>query len=285
VSILPDPHNRKERKAVNRPDYLRTTDGASLFYRDWGTGKPVVFLSGWALNSDVWGYQMVPLSDAGLRCVAYDRRGHGRSSDPGRGYDYDTLASDLAAVLDRLDLRGVTLVGHSMAGGEIVRYLSRYGAGRVAKVAFLAPTLPFPLQTPDNPDAVPRAFFDQVRTALMTDYPQWLEDNAAPFVMPETSSEMRRWIQGVMLRVSMRALLDCNRALIETDFRAELKGITLPTLILHGTADQSAPLDLTGRKTAALVPNSRLTLYEGAPHGLFITHKDRVNEDLLAFVR
>lgn len=269
----------------NQPNYIQTPTGANLFYRDWGTGKPVVFLSGWALTSEMWGYQMVPLTDAGRRCIAYDRRGHGRSSDPGRGFDYNTLADDLAAVLNHLDLRDVTLVGHSMAGGEIARYLTRHGAERIEKVVFVAPTLPFPLQTPANPDGVPRLIFDQIRAALMTDYPKWLEENAAPFVTPETSPEMRQWIKGMMLTVSQKALMDCNRAMIETDFRAELQQITVPTLVLHGTADQSAPLELTGRKVAALVPNSKLAIYDAAPHGLFVTHKDRINVDLLAFVQ
>lgn len=268
---------------INATNYIQTPTGANLSYRDWGMGKPVVFLTGWALTSDMWGYQMVSLTDAGLRCISYDRRGHGRSSDPGRGYDYDTLADDLAVVLDHLDLQEVTLVGHSMAGGEIVRYLTRHGATRIAKVVFVAPTLPFPLQTPENPEGVPRPVFDQIRTTLMTDYPKWLEDNAAPFVVPETSLEMRQWIKGMMLQVSMRAMMDCNRAMIETDFRAELQLITVPTLILHGTVDQSAPLELTGRKVAALVPDSQLTIYEGAPHGLFVTHKDRINTDLQRF--
>lgn len=267
--------------------FLRTRDGVDLFYRDWGTGKPVVFLSGWALCSDMWNYQMVPLSQQGLRCIAYDRRGHGRSSDPGRGYDYDTLADDLASVLEALDLRDVTLVGHSMASGELVRYLSRYGDSRVERVVFLAPAAtPFLLKTADNPDGIDASAFEYFRTqVLLRDFPRWMADNAPPFFVPETSSEMRDWIMGLMLRCSMKALIECNRSMTSTDFRAELPRIRIPSLVIHGDKDASAPIELTGRRTAQLIPGCRLEVYEGAPHGLFITHMERVNADLLAFAR
>ncbi|PTL81436.1 alpha/beta fold hydrolase [Vitiosangium sp. GDMCC 1.1324] len=267
--------------------FIRTRDGVELFYRDWGTGKPVVFLSGWTLCSDMWNYQMVPLSDQGLRCIAYDRRGHGRSSDPGRGYDYDTLADDLAAVLEALDLRDVTLVGHSMASGELVRYLSRHGPGRIARLVFLAPAAtPFVRKTADNPDGVDESLFEHVRNnLLLRDFPKWLADNAPPFFVADTSPAIRDWVMSQMLRCSMKATIDCHRAMSSTDFRAELPRISLPTLIIHGDKDASAPLHLTGQKTAQLIPGSRLVVYEGAPHGLFVTHTERLNGDLLAFVR
>ncbi|QRK08845.1 alpha/beta hydrolase [Archangium violaceum] len=266
---------------------ILTRDGVDLFYRDWGTGRPVVFLSGWALCSDMWNYQMVPLSEQGLRCVAYDRRGHGRSSDPGRGYDYDTLADDLAFVLEALDLREVTLVGHSMASGELVRYLTRHGAGRIARLVFVAPAAtPFPLKTADNPEGIDASVFEYVRDQLMLrDFPKWLADNARPFVTEETSPEMVEWIMSLMRQCSMKAVIECNRSSTTTDFRAELPRIKLPTLVIHGDKDVSAPLELTGRKTARLIPGSRLEVYEGAPHGLFVTHMDRLNADLLAFAR
>src|SRR6185436_18067818 len=184
--------------------FVETRDGTQLFYRDWGSGAPLVFLSGWALTSECWAYQMAPLSDSGLRCIAYDRRGHGRSSDPGRGFDYDTLADDLAAVLDALDLQNVTLVAHSMAGGEAVRYLSRHGSKRIARVALIAATLPFMTKTADNPDGIDPAVFENGRrTVLMRDFPKALHDNLRPFVVPETSDALLSWIEGLMLQCSM----------------------------------------------------------------------------------
>jgi pimeloyl-ACP methyl ester carboxylesterase len=276
----------REPKAHAGP-VIRTRDGVELFYRDWGTGSPVVFLSGWTLASDMWAYQMAPLSEQGLRCIAYDRRGHGQSTDPGRGYDYDTLADDLAAVLDALDLRDVTLVGHSMAAGELVRYLSRHGDERVARLVFLAPAnTPFLLKTPDNPDGIDASVFEYLRNQLLLrDFPRWLADNARPFVVPETSPEMMGWLMDQMRRCSMKAVIDCNRTMTTTDFRAELPRIRLPTLVIHGDRDASAPLELTGRKTARLIPGARLEVYEGAPHGLFVTHMERLNGDLLAFAK
>jgi non-heme chloroperoxidase len=253
--------------------------------RDWGSGPPVLFLSGWTLTADMWAYQMAPLAAQGLRAVAYDRRGHGRSSDPGAGYDIDTLADDLAAVIESLDLKAVTLVGHSMGGGEIARYLTRHGAGRVARVLFLAPTTPFLLKTADNPMGVDEALFAHARAAFAADFPGWLDANGDPFVVPQTSAGMRAWIKGMMLQCSMKAVLDCNQAFTRTDFRPDLARIRLPTLVIHGDADASAPLPLTGRRTAEMVPGARLIVYEGAPHGLFITHMTRLNADLLAFAK
>jgi non-heme chloroperoxidase len=267
--------------------YVETRDGQQLFYKDWGTGAPVVFLAAWALPSDMWDYQMVPLSEQGLRCIAYDRRGHGRSSQPGTGYDYDTLADDLAAVLDALELRAVTLVGMSMAGGEMVRYLTRHDQHRIARVVFVATdATPIRLQTADNPSGIPieRAEFFR-RQLLLKDYPNWMEENRQPFFVPETSRQMQEWVRGMMLRTSMKALIECNRSLTSTDFRAELPRIAVPTLLIHGDKDVSAPLEATGRPTAKLIPRARLEVYEGAPHGLFLTHMDRLTRDLLAFAK
>ena len=280
-----------EAKAQNaRPDtasapYIRTRDGTTLFYKDWGSGRPVVFLHAWALPSDMWDYQMVPLSEQGLRCVAYDRRGHGRSSVPAGGYDYDTLADDLAAVLDRLDLKEVTLVGYSMASGEMVRYITRHGAARIARLAFIAPAAtPFLTRTADNPNGIPAEKFEYFRrNMLLADYPKWLEDNKKPFFTAETSPQIQDWVKGLMLTTSLKAAVECNRSATSTDFRAELPKIGRPTIVIQGDRDASAPLDLTGRPTAALIAGAELKVYEGAPHGLFVTHKDRLNTDLLAF--
>lgn len=271
---------------AGEPGFVRTADGVNLFYRDWGQGEPIVFVASWSLPSDSWNYQMLALSEQGFRCVAFDRRGHGQSSDPGRGYDFDTLANDLAAVLDVLDLRGVTLVGHSMGTGEIVRYLTRHGGDRVARIALLGATTPLLFRTADNPDGIDASYFEAFRRdELMRDFPKWIEDNFPPFVTPETSPQMRDWVGGMALRTSGKALLDTNRAVTTADFREELPKITVPTLVIHGDRDVTAPLDITGRRTADLVPDAKLQVYEGAPHGLFVTHIDRLNQDLLDFAR
>lgn len=271
-------------KVLQKP-FIETSDRTSLFYKDWGTGKPILFIHGWALNSDMWQYQMLHLASQGLRCIAYDQRGHGRSSDPGQGYDYDRLADDLAAVIEQLNLREVTLVGHSMGGGEVVRYLSRHGNSRIARVVLLASATPFMLKTADNPDGVDKKIFDHMHAMWSRDFPKWLADNARPFFVPETSPEMVQWGVRMCLQSSLKALIDCNQEVTQTDFRAELRKITVPTLVIHGDADQSTPLELTGRKTARLIQGSRLKVYEGAPHGLFVTHIDRLNRDLLAFIK
>ena len=269
----------------HRASFIERTDGTALFYRDWGAGKPIVFVASAGLNSAMWAYQMVPLVQAGYRCVAFDRRGHGRSSDPGRGYDFDTLADDLAAVIETLDLRGVTLVGHSMGCGEIVRYLTRHGSARVTRAALLAPTTPFLLKTDDNPNGIDKAFFEKLRATWLSDYPKWLAENSRPFVVPETSDQILQWGTVLALQTSMQAVIECNVAVTETDFRAELPRIDRPVLIVHGTADKSAWLDLTGRPTAKLIRDSELQVYMGAPHGLFLTHIEKLNGDLLRFVR
>jgi pimeloyl-ACP methyl ester carboxylesterase len=260
-------------------------DGTHLFHRDWGDGKPVVFLIGWTLTSESWAYQAAELSDRGLRCIAYDRRGHGRSDDPGHGYDLDTLADDLAALIETLDLREVTLVAHSFGALEATRYLSRHGADRVARVVYLAPVGPCLMQKPDNPQGAPRAYFEQNWARWRADFPAWVDDNADPYFTPGTSDGVKAWTKAQMVQCSMRATLDLGRTMADADIREELARIKVPTLIIHGDKDASAPLELTGRRMAALVPGARLTVYEGAPHGLYFTHMDRLNADLLAFAR
>lgn len=245
----------------------------------------MVFMAGWTLTSEAWAYQAAELSDQGVRCIAYDRRGHGRSDDPGRGYDIDTLADDLDSVLTALELRGVTIVAHSMASGEITRYLTRHGRDRIARVVYLAPTTPFLTRTADNPQGVPAAYFEQARKTWTTDFPRWLDDNTDPFVTPATSAGMKDWIKSIMLTCSMKAAVECNKAMVSADFRRELSQISVPCLVIQGDKDASAPLSLTGRRTAELIPGATLTVYEGAPHGLFITHMERLNADLLAYAR
>ncbi|QCO17134.1 alpha/beta hydrolase (plasmid) [Azospirillum brasilense] len=271
--------------ASDQPGFIRTEDGVALFYRDWGLGKPVVFLSSWSLNSDSWAYQMLALAERGYRCIAYDRRGHGRSSDPGTGFDFDRLADDLATLLDTLDLNGVTLVGHSMSCGEIVRYLSRHGDRRVSRTVLVGTVTPTLSRTDDNPDGIDPTVFEAFRSdCLLRDFPKWLEDNIRPFMTADSSPGMMAWVKSMALQASLKALLDCHRATTSTDFRRELQDITVPTLLIHGDLDVSSPLGTTGMTTAELMSNATLIVYEGAPHGLFLTHMDRFNRDLLTFL-
>jgi pimeloyl-ACP methyl ester carboxylesterase len=258
-------------------EYITTNDGVRLFYKDWGQGQPVLFLSGWALTADMWSYQMLRLKAAGRRCIAYDRRGHGRSADPGCGYNYDVLANDLASVIAQLDLQQVTLVGHSMAGGEMIRYLSLYGTARIARMVMVAPTTPLPCLDIDT------SVMQVVERHVSNDFPGYLAANEQPFVLPSTSPDMTCWIKGMMLQCSLLAAIECNAAMFSTDFRTELPHINTPALVVHGDADASAPLLLTGARTAALLPNSRLKVYPGAPHGLFITHIEQLHGDIMDF--
>ncbi len=269
--------------------FVQSDQDVSLFYRDWGEGEPVMFCAAWALSSIAWQYQMIGVVDSGRRAVAYDRRGHGRSDDPGRGYDHDTLAEDLARVLDNLDLHDVTLVAHSMGSGEAVRYLTRHGAERVARLVLLAPTTPFVLKTPDNQDGVDAQLFAASRDEWRRDFGRWILENEPPYFgdgLPgcELSSLLRDWTKHDMLATTLQAVIEFQRSAVETDFREELPTLSVPTLIIQGDADASAPLPLTGMRTAELIPNSRLFVYENAPHGIYLTHRERVNRDLLAFI-
>jgi non-heme chloroperoxidase len=269
--------------------FVQTDDEVCLFFRDWGEGEPVVFCAAWALSSIAWQYQMISVVDSGRRAVAYDRRGHGRSDDPGHGYDYDTLADDLARLVEHLDLRDVTLVAHSMGSGDAVRFLTRHGDGRVARLLLLAPTTPFVLKTPDNQDGVDGELFAARRDEWRRDFGRWILENERPYFgdgLPgcEVSSLLRDWTKADMLATTLHAAIEFQRSAVETDFRAELETLSLPTLIVQGDADASAPLPLTGARTAELLPNCRLLVYENAPHGLYLTHREKFNADLLAFM-
>jgi non-heme chloroperoxidase len=259
-----------------RPSFIETDDGASLFHLDWGTGKPVLFTHAWGLNADIWEYQLVELVNQGLRCVAYDRRGHGRSSDPGRGYDYDRLADDLAAVVNQLDLTEVTLVAHSMGNGEAVRYLRRHGSARIARLVMLS-TIP-PQSTSD---------FSPLIAGLKQDRPAFFAKGVAAFTggHPAVSPAMTEWIIAQFMRASPKGTIACMHSIARGDFRADMRAVTVPTLIAHGDKDMVNPLDTTAQKVAGLIPGSTLKVYEGAPHGLVITHRDRLARDILAFAR
>ena len=264
---------------------ILTRDGVALFYREWGSGLPILFVHSLSLSSAMWSYQEAFLGDHGIRCISYDRRGHGRSDGSAPGCDLNTFADDLGAVIDGLDLRDVVLAGHSVGCGEIIRYIGRHGTSRVAKIVMLAPTTPYVLQTGDNPYGAPPAYFNQMRAAWAADYPKWLQDNKLPFFTPDTSPQMMDWVQMELLRAHVPTAIAYHRAYLETDLRPDLTKVDRPVLILHGDKDMSAPLEITGRRTALGIPGSILKVYPGAPHGLFVTHMDQVNRDILEFIK
>ncbi|MEV3858750.1 alpha/beta hydrolase [Streptomyces sp. NPDC050095] len=268
--------------------HFEGSDGTRLFYTDWGRGKPVVFVTGAWLNSASWELQMLPLSEQGLRCVAYDKRGHGRSDWVGHGYDYDTLADDLAALLDELDLRDVTLVAHSMGGGEAIRYLSRHGDDRVSGLVLIGTTAPLLRQAPDHPEGVPQAAFDAVLAERTRDRPRWMAQNTQAFFATHLgnaiSSELMEWTARQCLDCSAKAAAEVIRTAFATDLRAEAAALSVPTLIIHGDADASAPIDLCGRVLAKSVPDNVYKEYPRAGHGLFLTHAEQLNEDLREFI-
>jgi non-heme chloroperoxidase len=267
-----------------------TKDGTRIYYKDWGSGKPVVFSHGWPLNSDSWEAQMLFLAARGYRCIAHDRRGHGRSSQPWNGNDMDTFADDLAALIETLDLRNVFLVGFSMGGGEVARYIGRYGTKRLAKAALIAAVPPFVLQTDANPDGVPRGVFEGLRAALVADRPQLYKDLAAgPFFNfnrpgAKVSQGTKDWFWQLAMQSSLKSSLDCVTAFSETDFTHDLRKFDVPTLIVHGDDDQMVPIGVSALRSAKLVKNATLKVYKGAPHGLADTHKNQLNEDLLTFL-
>jgi pimeloyl-ACP methyl ester carboxylesterase len=268
---------------ARKPAAIYAKDGTRLFFRDWGEGRPVVFASSWALSSEMWAYQVAHLAERGFRCIAFDRRGHGRSDVPGRGYDMDTLADDLAAVIDALGLKEVILVGHSMGGAEVIHYLGRHGAAKVKKLVLVAAVGPYMVQTADNPYGAPMAYHQATLKACAADFPKWAADNEAPFFTPETSPAMRAWLIDQLVATPVPVAIATFKALIGRDLRPDLPKIVRPTLVIHGNKDASAPLAITGERLAAGIRGAELKVYPGAPHGLFVTHMDRLNADLEAF--
>jgi non-heme chloroperoxidase len=269
---------------------ITTTDGAEIFYKDWGFGAPVVFSHGWPLNADAWDHQMMFLASNGFRAIAHDRRGHGRSSQPWTGNDMDHYADDLAAVLTALDLRDVVLVGHSTGGGEVVRYVGRHGTDRVKKVVLVSAIPPLMLATEANPQGTPIEAFDEMRAGLLADPSQfWIDLAPSFFGANRPGSKVTQgqkdafWSMG--MRVGLKAAYDCIRAFSESDFHDDLHKVDVPTLVIQGDDDQIVPIDDSGRLTAKLVAAGELSVYPGAPHGLFATHTDELNAVLLAFVK
>lgn len=268
--------------------YLTLRDGTQLYYKDWGSGEPVVFSHGWPLSADAWEDQMLFLAANGYRCIAHDRRGHGRSSQPWDGNDMDTYADDLAELVEHLDLRGAIHVGHSTGGGEVARYIGRHGTARVAKAVLISSVPPIMLKTPANPGGMPMEAFDQIRSAIQADRSQFWKDLSAPFFGAnrdgaKVSQGLRDsfWLQGML--AGIKACYDCVKAFSETDFTEDLKKMSVPTLFIHGDDDQIVPIADASMLAVKLVPNAHLEIYKGAPHGLPSTLKDRLNADLLAF--
>ncbi|MBO0933481.1 alpha/beta fold hydrolase [Fibrella aquatilis] len=261
-----------------------------LHYQDLGTGNPVVLIHGWPLSGSMWDYQLAELPKHNMRVIAYDRRGFGQSSKPWDGYDYNTLASDLKALLDELNLNNVTLVGFSMGGGEIARYMSKYGGARVARVAFISAVTPFLLKTDDNPDGVDQSVFDDMLENMQKDRADFLQTFGKQFYGVNLVSHpvSQAHLDGDFARAYMashKATLDCAKAFSTTDFRHDLTQINVPTLIIHGDDDKTVPIESSGELTANLLPTATYIVYEGAPHGLYITEKDRLTTDIVAFVQ
>ena len=261
-----------------------------LFTSDWGSGRPIVLIHGWPLSSAMWDYQAVPLAEQGFRVLTYDRRGFGYSDKPYSGYDYDTFADDLKAVLDHYDLNDVVLVGFSMGGGEVARYMGRHGGARVAKAVLVAAVPPFLLRTDDNPDGVDKSVFDAVVSSIRDDRPGFLASFMKGFfgvglISSPVSQAFLDWNLQVAMQGSAKATLDCVRAWSETDFRADLRSFKVPTLVIHGGSDATVPVEKSGALSAKLVPGAELKVYPGEPHGLTYTARDKLTADLAAFAR
>jgi non-heme chloroperoxidase len=273
--------------ALRSTTMIETRDGTRLHFRDWGAGRPIVFVAPWGLSSDWWDAPVLSFSQRGWRCVTFDRRGHARSDDPCRGYDFDTLADDIAAVLDGLDLQNIVLVGHSMGGAEVVRYLTRYRSHRVTHAVLIAPTTPFPMKTDDHPVGTTRETIEKTRESLKHDLPRLAAEAAPGFFgvpkNPVSTETMEWWYRMFLDRVSVKVLSDLFTLMNEADFRTELRTIRTPTLILQGDIDKSAPLELHGRPTHELIAGSQFLVYENAAHALPYTHTDRMLADIVAF--
>jgi non-heme chloroperoxidase len=268
---------------------IKTKDNASIFYKDWGAGQPVVFSHGWPLNADAWDEQLFFLASHGYRAIAHDRRGHGRSSQTWQGNEMDTYADDLAQLLEQLDLKEAVLVGHSTGGGEVTRYIGRHGTKRVAKAALISAVPPLMLKTKANPQGQPLSVFDGLRASIKSDRAQFYKDFSVPFyganrADSKVSEALREqfWMQ--CMQVGLQGALDCVKAFSEADFTEDLQRFDVPTLILHGDDDQIVPIAASALRSVELVNSATLKVYRGAPHGLMGTHREQFNADLLAFI-
>ncbi len=269
---------------------ITTRDGAEIYYKDWGSGQAIVFSHGWPLSADAWEDQMLFLGARGYRCIAHDRRGHGRSSQPWNGNEMDTYAEDLATLVEALELKDAIHVGHSTGGGEVARYIGRHGTERVTKTVLISAVPPLMLKTAANPGGSPLAAFDGIRAGVLADRSQFFKDLSGPFYGAnrpgaKVSEGLRDsfWLQG--MQAGLKGVVDCIKAFSETDFTQDLKKFDVPTLILHGDDDQIVPIGASAMLSSKIVKGSTLKVYPGAPHGMPSTHKDQVNADLLAFFK
>jgi non-heme chloroperoxidase len=280
---------KAQEETMNKGTYI-TPDGVEIYYKDWGTGPVVTFSHGWPLSADAWDAQMLFLGQKGYRVIAHDRRGHGRSGQSWQGNNMDQYADDLAGLLEHLDIKDATMVGHSTGGGEVVRYIARHGEKRVAKVVLIGAVPPLMLKTEANPGGLPLSVFDDIRANVVKDRSQFFKDLTVPFygcnkpgAKVSQGVQDSFWQQGMQL--SIIGAYDCIKAFSETDQTEDLKMITVPTLVIHGDVDQIVPIDDAGRLSVKLVKNGTLKVVSGAPHGLCTTHAEIVNEDLLAFLK
>jgi non-heme chloroperoxidase len=269
---------------------ITTKDGTKIFYKDWGSGQPVVFSHGWPLNADAWDDQLFFFASNGYRAIALDRRGHGRSTQSFKGNDMNTYADDLAALVEELDLADAIHIGHSTGGGEVARYIGRHGTERVAKAVLVGAVPPLMLRTANNPEGLPIDAFDQIRAEVKGDRSQFYKDLSAPFYgANRQGSKVSQGVRDAFWMMSMQAgfpaAYDCVKAFSETDFREDLKKFDIPTLVIHGDDDQIVPIAVGGLRSSKMIKGATLKIYKGAPHGLMSTHKDQFNTDLLEFAR
>ncbi|NYU09398.1 arylesterase [Enterobacteriaceae bacterium CCUG 67584] len=268
---------------------IKAKDGTQIYYKDWGAGKPVLFSQGWPLDADMWDSQLNYLAERGFRAIAFDRRGFGRSDQPWNGYDYDTFASDINDLITALDLRDVTLVGFSMGGGDVSRYIGTYGTDRVAGLALLGAVTPIFGKSDSYPQGVDQSVFDGIRDGLLKDRAQFISDFATPFYGLNAGQKVSEGgltqTLNIALLASLKGTLDCVSAFAETDFRPDMAKVDVPTLVIHGSNDQIVPFETTGKVAAELISNAELKVYDNAPHGFALTHQDQLNEDLLTFVK
>ncbi len=269
---------------------ITTRDNVSIYAKIWGQGRPVILIHGWPLSADSWDDVAMSLVEAGYQTIAYDRRGFGRSGQPWDGYDYNTLSDDLADVMKFCKVEEATLVGFSMGGGEVARYMTNHSGMHVRSIALVSSIVPYMLQTLDNPQGVPAETFVEMDKALRTDRAAFMASFFKDFFgvgigSKPVSNELLEWARSVAMQASLKATVQCANAFANTDFRPDLKSIHVPALIVHGTADKTVPIDASGRAAAIAIPNSTLHEYDGAPHGLFATHREKLTEDLLAFLK
>ncbi|MCY7369923.1 MAG: alpha/beta hydrolase [Polaromonas sp.] len=271
-------------------NYVTTKDNSKLYYKDWGAGRPVILLHGWPLSSDSWDDQAMAIAAAGYRTIAYDRRGFGRSSQPWTGYDYDTLADDLAAVIEHTGAQDAVLVGFSMGGGEVARYMSRHGGKNVSRAVLVSSVVPYMLKTEDNPEGVDQSVFDEMAAAMKADrakfFHGFFKDFFGVSVLARSVSEQTlEWAWGTAMQASLKATLESAKSFATTDFRPDLAAFQVPTLVIHGADDKIVPIDAGGRPAARAIGNATLIEYDAAPHRRQVTNKDQLTRDLLDFIR